>query len=144
MKFFIALRPLGAALLASVLCFAPVALAQDPHAGHGGMGGMGGASQGSQSAAASPYQKEVMAKMMAMHDGMMDTSKLNGNADHDFLRMMIPHHQGALDMAETYLKYGKDEKVRKLAREIVAAQKKEIAQMEKWLAAGVGSGGAKK
>ncbi len=100
---------------------------------------MGGASQGSQAAATSPYVKEVMAKMMSMHDGMMDASKLNGNADHDFLRMMIPHHQGALDMAESYLKFGKDEKVRKLAREIVVAQKKEIAQMEKWLASGVGA-----
>jgi uncharacterized protein (DUF305 family) len=123
-------------LIASSFAFLPAAFAQGPHAGHGAMGG---ASQGSQAAATSPYVKEVMAKMMSMHDGMMDASKLNGNADHDFLRMMIPHHQGALDMAESYLKFGKDEKVRKLAREIVVAQKKEIAQMEKWLASGVGA-----
>lgn len=87
----------------------------------------------------SPFAKETMAGMMAMHDAMMDPSKRNGNPDHDFLAMMIPHHQGALQMAETYLKYGKDEKVKKLAREIISSQKKEIAQMERWIASGVGA-----
>jgi len=59
---------------------------------------------------------------------------LTGDADVDFLAGMIPHHQGAVDMAEVVLKYGKDPKVKKLAQDIVAAQKKEIAIMQAWLA----------
>ena len=58
---------------------------------------------------------------------------LTGDADKDFLAGMIPHHQGAIDMAEVVLKYGKDPKIKKLAREIIVAQKKEIAMMNQWL-----------
>ncbi|HEY7992273.1 MAG TPA: DUF305 domain-containing protein [Stellaceae bacterium] len=65
------------------------------------------------------------------HD--MDAAPMTGNADHDFVAMMIPHHQGAVDMAEVELKYGKDPAMRRLARDIIAAQKKEIALMQAWL-----------
>jgi hypothetical protein len=60
--------------------------------------------------------------------------KLTGNADRDFVAMMMPHHQGAVDMAEVELKYGRDPQLKKLARDIVAAQRKEIAFMQKWQA----------
>ena len=66
-----------------------------------------------------------------MHKDM--TMEFTGDADVDFVRGMIPHHQGAIDMAEIELKYGKNPQTRKLAKDIIAAQKKEIAFMKSWL-----------
>src|SRR6185312_681731 len=80
----------------------------------------------------SPADEALMSGMDKMnHD--MDAAPMTGDADHDFVAMMIPHHQGAVDMAEAELKYGKDPAMRRLARDIVAAQKKEIAMMRTWL-----------
>jgi uncharacterized protein (DUF305 family) len=62
----------------------------------------------------------------------MDIS-FTGNADIDFVRGMIPHHQGAVDMAKTVIAFGKDPQIRKLAEEIVKAQESEIALMQGWL-----------
>jgi uncharacterized protein (DUF305 family) len=66
-----------------------------------------------------------------MHEGMDIT--FSGNADVDFIRGMIPHHQGAIDMAKVVLTYGKNPEVKKLAQEIVKAQESEIALMQEWL-----------
>jgi uncharacterized protein (DUF305 family) len=60
--------------------------------------------------------------------------KPTGEPDKDFVVMMTPHHQGAIDMAKVELQYGKDPELLKLATDIVAAQEKEIAEMEEWLA----------
>lgn len=60
---------------------------------------------------------------------------MSGNPDKDFVMMMMPHHQGAIDMANIELKYGKDKKLRAMAQMIIDAQKKEIAEMKKWVAA---------
>ena len=60
--------------------------------------------------------------------------KPTGSADADFVLMMMPHHQGAIDMAKVELQYGKDAELRQLAAGIVAAQEKEIAEMKAWLA----------
>ena len=79
-------------------------------------------------AASTKAYKEAHAKMM--HD-MHQT--FTGNADIDFMTGMIPHHQGAIDMAKVLLKYGKDAQTRKLAEQIIADQEKEIALMQAWL-----------
>mgnify|MGYP001050919905 CR=1 FL=1 len=77
------------------------------------------------------YEKEMMNAHKKMMEEMM-AMKSTGDADKDFAMMMIPHHQGAIEMAEVELKYGKDPLMKKMAQEIIAAQKKEIEQFRKW------------
>lgn len=114
-------------LIACAALASGVAMAQatDPHAGHS----MPAASTAAMSSPSTAAYEAANAKM---HKDM--GVALTGDADRDFLAGMIPHHQGAIDMAEVVLKYGKDPKVRKLARDIIKAQKHEIAMMQAWLA----------
>lgn len=67
-----------------------------------------------------------------MHKQMAIT--YSGDADVDFARGMIPHHQGAIDMAKVVLSHGKNPEIRKLAQDIIKAQEEEIAWMQAWLA----------
>ncbi|GAC1355866.1 MAG: hypothetical protein NVSMB34_09480 [Variovorax sp.] len=65
-----------------------------------------------------------------MHHGMAN-AKRNGNLDHDFASAMIPHHQGAVDMAKVELLYGKNPVLRRMAQEIIVSQQQEIAVMQR-------------
>lgn len=68
---------------------------------------------------------EAMKKMM----GGMAAAKPTGDVDRDFVLMMTPHHQGAIDMARSVLHRGRNEKIRRLAQEIIVTQQQEIAAM---------------
>ena len=76
-----------------------------------------------------------MKAMMAGMSEKMAAMPPSGNPDIDFAAMMRIHHIGALDMAEAELKNGKNAQMRSMAKSIIAAQKKEIAQFDKFLAA---------
>jgi len=78
------------------------------------------------------FMQEMSGGMKQM-DRRMAKAPMNGNADHDFASMMIPHHQGAIDMAKAELVYGKDPVMRRLAQEILVDQQSEIDAMRLWL-----------
>jgi len=70
--------------------------------------------------------------MRKMHAAMNSITSSN-DSDADFVRLMLPHHQAALDMAKTELLYGKDPQIRRLAQEIVTDQQSEIELMQLWM-----------
>jgi uncharacterized protein (DUF305 family) len=73
------------------------------------------------------FAAENEAAMAKMMDGM--AVKPSGDIDQDFAAMMIPHHQGAIDMAMAELRYGRNEQLRRIAQEIIVGQLQEIAAM---------------
>jgi uncharacterized protein (DUF305 family) len=90
-------------------------------------------------AAVAQMEPRAMSFMHAMKDSMermdngMKSGPMNGDVDHDFATMMMPHHQGAIDMAKAELLYGKDPVMKRLAEEIVVDQQSEIQAMQLWL-----------
>ena len=84
------------------------------------------------SSASAPSSKGFDAASRKMHESM--TKSFTGDADVDFVKGMIPHHQGAIDMAKVELQYGKDPEIRKLAEDVVKAHEAEITAMRAWLA----------
>jgi uncharacterized protein (DUF305 family) len=79
-----------------------------------------------------PDWSELITSMDKMHMAMK-AIKPSGNSDVDFVRLMLPHHQAAIDMAKTQLLYGKDTQMRRLAQEIITDQQSEIELMQRWL-----------
>lgn len=109
-------------LTALALTLALPAAAQETtgHEGHMMMGDTG------------PASAAYMEANDRMHAAM--AIEYTGNADVDFVRGMIAHHQGAVDMARVVLEHGQDPEVRKLAETIIATQEAEITWMQDWLA----------
>jgi len=83
------------------------------------------------------FIRESRAAMDRMMSGM--DVRASGDADHDFAAMMIPHHQAAIDMAASELRYGHDERLRRIAQEIIVDQQQEIVVMRGLLAQGDGA-----
>lgn len=77
---------------------------------------------------------QLMDDAMAVMDYGMRAAPMNGEPDHDFITMMIPHHQGAVDMAKALLLRTRDPELRNLAQGIITEQQNEIRLMQSWLA----------
>ena len=97
------------------------------------MGKPGSMPHGAMSKGAEGAHDMQGAMMMGMED--MQKKKMSGDVDKDFAMMMKMHHQQALTMAEMQLAHGKSPVMKSMAKQIIAAQKKEIAQFDAWLAA---------
>nr|WP_314540743.1 DUF305 domain-containing protein [uncultured Massilia sp.] len=76
---------------------------------------------------------QLMDEAMAIMERDMQAAPMNGRPDHDFVTMMLPHHQGAIDMAKAVLLSTKDPELRNLALGIIAEQQNEINVMQAWL-----------
>jgi uncharacterized protein (DUF305 family) len=88
---------------------------------------------------AKPFGALMGDAMTVMDDGMKG-APMTGDPDHDFAAMMIPHHQGAIDMAKAELLYGRNPVLRRLAQEIVVTQTAEITVMQGELGEHLSSG----
>ena len=127
------MKPSSALLAVFTVFCSATAIAQTTAPAHGNAPGMD-----MEHHAASETDLPSTAAFQAADQAMMSAMsgiQYTGDADRDFVAHMIPHHRGAVEMAKIELKYGKDAKLRKLAKDIIAAQNKEIAFMNQWLAA---------
>jgi uncharacterized protein (DUF305 family) len=118
-------------ILAACLLAVP-AMAQPKKAPMAGMPMNGSPAAAPPAPGSAPSSAAYRAAMEAMMKSM--ETPYTGNADHDFVTGMLPHHQGAVDMAKIELQYGRDPALKTLARDIIASQTKEQAFMRAWLA----------
>ena len=116
--------------VAAALALAGIAFAQQSTTPHGGHGTAPPASQAAPTGEPSRSPATVAFDAVAVRMHQDTAVSYTGDTDVDFLRSMIPHHRGAVDMARVVIQHGKDPQVRKLAEEVVAAQGREIAEME--------------
>ena len=86
---------------------------------------------GSSSMSHGPAGQAFMGEMHTMQQ-QMSSARMTSNADQDFVSMMKPHHQGAIAMAKTELKYGKSAYLKRMARKIIKSQSHEIKEMDGW------------
>lgn len=87
-----------------------------------------GATLAATNGAEQPYLAEIKAAMDQMMAGMM--APPTGDIDRDFVAMMTPHHQGAIDMAVAELRHGNNAQLKRIAQEIIVDQQQEIAAMK--------------
>jgi uncharacterized protein (DUF305 family) len=127
-RTFIRKRVISLATTASVAATS-FALAQNPTSAYHVHGAMPiqFAAERPELSTEQPFLSENDAAMNRMMADM--TIKPTGDVDRDFVAMMVPHHQGAIDMAQAVLRYGRNERLRRLAQEIVVTQQQEIAAM---------------
>ena len=126
-RTFIRKRMISLATTASVTATS-FAMAQDPARPHHGLDRVQYAADSQRYAEEQAFLSQNAAAMRKMMADMM--IKPSGDIDRDFVEMMVPHHQGAVDMAKTELEYGRNARLRRLARQIVATQQREITVMQ--------------
>jgi uncharacterized protein (DUF305 family) len=114
-------------LAAAIAVLPTLAIAQGAHGGHSGHSTPAQTARTPDTPATQGYRQanETMHKNMDI--------VFSGNPDIDFVRGMIPHHQGAIDMAKVALQHAKDEQIRNWAQDVIREQEREIAEMQAWL-----------
>jgi uncharacterized protein (DUF305 family) len=114
-------------LAAGLITLPSLALAQGTHGGHSGHSMPAQTAQTPEAPSTQGYRQanETMHRNMDI--------AFSGDSDVDFVRSMIPHHQGAIDMAKVALQHTKDEQIRKWATDMIREQEREIAEMQAWL-----------
>jgi hypothetical protein len=120
---------------ASAVAAQPSTHSPDPQRPHGGGAAAAGAANphtGHATRVNDDHRSAYAASMARMH-GDMEAGMTVPDADLAFVKSMIPHHQGAIDMARIQLQYGSDPENRKLAEHIIAEQESELAAMKEWL-----------